>query len=122
MNSKSKIWQIVLLALLVIAIIAILLFNNKLNASRESLSNTIAQLTEDVIDSFRFISEQTLDSTAESISISPLLSRTLLSLRVLAVDSSNLLFDEGKNLITILIVTSSKHITNHFIHFTSRHS
>ena len=33
MNSKSKIWQIVLLALLVLAIIAILFFNNKLNIS-----------------------------------------------------------------------------------------
>ena len=47
MNSKSKIWQIVLLALLVLAIVAILLFNNKLNASRESLSTTLAQLSEE---------------------------------------------------------------------------
>ena len=47
MNTKSKIWQIVLLALLVIAIVAILLFNNKLNASKESLSNTMAQLTQE---------------------------------------------------------------------------
>ena len=47
MNSKSKIWQIVLLALLVLAIIAILLFNNKLNASKQTLSTTLAQLTEE---------------------------------------------------------------------------
>ena len=47
MNSKSKIWQIVLLALLVLAIVAILLFNNKLNASKQTLSNTMAQLTEE---------------------------------------------------------------------------
>ena len=47
MNSKGKVWQIVLLALLVLAIIAILLFNNKLNASKESLSSTMAQLTQE---------------------------------------------------------------------------
>ena len=47
MNSKAKVWQIVLLALLVLAIIAILLFNSKLNASRESLSSTQAQLAEE---------------------------------------------------------------------------
>ncbi len=51
MNSKSKIWQIVLLVLLVLAIIAILLFNNKLNASKESLSSTLAQLTEEQANS-----------------------------------------------------------------------
>ena len=47
MNSKSKIWQIVLLALLVLAIAVILFFNNKLNASKETLSTTMAQLTEE---------------------------------------------------------------------------
>ena len=47
MNSKSKIWQIVLLVLLVLAIAAILLFNNKLNASKQTLSDTVAQLTEE---------------------------------------------------------------------------
>ena len=51
MNSKSKIWQIVLLVLLVLAIAAILLFNNKLNASKESLSSTIAQLNEEQANS-----------------------------------------------------------------------
>ena len=47
MNSKSKIWQIVLLVLLVLAIAAILFFNNKLNASKATLSDTMAQLTEE---------------------------------------------------------------------------
>ena len=47
MNSKGKVWQIVLLVLLVLAIIAILVFNNKLNASKESLSTTQAQLTQE---------------------------------------------------------------------------
>ena len=47
MNSKGKVWQIVLLVLLVLAIIAILFFNSKLNASKESLSSTQAQLTEE---------------------------------------------------------------------------
>ena len=51
MNSKSKIWQIVLLVLLVLAIAAILFFNSKLNASKESLSNTMAQLSEEQANS-----------------------------------------------------------------------
>ena len=45
--NKSRTWQIVSLVLLVLAIIAVLLFNNKLNASKESLSSTIAQLNEE---------------------------------------------------------------------------
>jgi len=44
MDRKSKIWQIVLLVLLIAAIIAIVLFNNKLTASKNTLSSTIEQL------------------------------------------------------------------------------
>ena len=46
MSSKSKVLQIVMLVLLVAAIVAILLFNNKLKASNASLSDTMAQLTQ----------------------------------------------------------------------------
>ncbi len=45
MDRKSKVWQIVLLVLLLLAIIAILLFNHKLNANKETLASTLAQLT-----------------------------------------------------------------------------
>ena len=44
MDRKSKIWQIVLLVLLIAAIIAILLFNSKLTASKNTLSTTLEQL------------------------------------------------------------------------------
>ena len=44
MDRKNKVWRIVLVALLLLAIIALLFFNSKLNASREALSTATAQL------------------------------------------------------------------------------
>lgn len=44
MDRKSKIWQIVLLALLIVAIIVIVLFNNKLKNSSEQLTAAMQQL------------------------------------------------------------------------------
>ena len=42
---KNRIWQIALLALLILAIVAILIFNNKLNATKDTLATTSAALT-----------------------------------------------------------------------------
>ena len=46
MDRKSKIWQIVLLVLLIAAIIAIILFNNKLTDSKKTLTKEIRLLRE----------------------------------------------------------------------------
>lgn len=46
MDRKSKIWQIVLLVLLIAAIVAIVLFNNRLNTSNTALSAAQEQLAE----------------------------------------------------------------------------
>ena len=81
--NKSKIWQIVLLALLVLAIAAILLFNNKLNASKETLSNTLAELSKEqensaalqddlakAKDEYDAVSAQLTDAQAEAEKLS----------------------------------------------------
>ena len=47
MDRKSKIWQIVLLALLIAAIIAIVIFNNRLKNSSDTLSTAIQQLKQE---------------------------------------------------------------------------
>ena len=44
MDRKSKIWLIVLLALLIAAIAAIIVFNGKLNNSSRTLSTALEQL------------------------------------------------------------------------------
>ena len=46
MDRKSKIWQIVLLALLLAAIVAVLLMNSRLNASEKRLADAQGQLAE----------------------------------------------------------------------------
>ena len=46
MDRKSKIWQIVLLVLLIAAIVALVLFNNQLNTSKTALSTTQEELAE----------------------------------------------------------------------------
>ena len=62
MDRKSKIWQIVLLVLLIAAIIAIILFNNKLTDSKKTLSNTLAQLSAEQENATTLQAEQFTDS------------------------------------------------------------